>query len=260
MKVRLPWKAALQIEREMNKGLFIFLGAVIIFNLTGCSSLKQIRKLYSPKVSKPAQPEAIPLYTGPKVYIAVADFEVKVAKANNDVGSGLRDMLITALSKNGRFLILNGQQLLKPEEGKIDSQPQENKPETADLIISAIVTEFEPLPSGGSDGIGGGGGLGNGNFGGLLGEVLNKAHLAININVVNPLTSEVLAAGLVKGQSLDPNELIKGELLADSSLDRRLLSYADTPMEKAIRKCLIEAVRYITQAIAANSYKYSLKP
>jgi len=33
-------------------------------------------------------------------------------------------------------------------------------------------------------------------------------------------------------------------------------AYANTPMEKAIRICIIEAVRYIAQVIPANYYKY----
>jgi curli biogenesis system outer membrane secretion channel CsgG len=35
-----------------------------------------------------------------------------------------------------------------------------------------------------------------------------------------------------------------------------LSGYANTPMEKAIRICIIEAVRYISQTIPANYYKY----
>jgi len=35
-----------------------------------------------------------------------------------------------------------------------------------------------------------------------------------------------------------------------------LSRYSDAPMENAIRSCMVEAVRYIVQAVPANYYKY----
>ena len=40
------------------------------------------------------------------------------------------------------------------------------------------------------------------------------------------------------------------------ALGAGLGAYANTPMEKAIRICIIEAVRYISQTIPASYYKY----
>ncbi|MBM3255388.1 MAG: hypothetical protein FJZ08_03725, partial [Candidatus Omnitrophica bacterium] len=134
--------------------------------------------------------------------------------------------------------------------------PQRGKIKTADLIITAAVTEFEPQASGGSAGIGGGGGVGSGLLGGLLGAALNKAHMALDIRIVDTSTSEVLAATRVQGQASDVAGGFMMGFMGNWALGGGLSAYANTPMEKAIRICIIEAVRYISQVIPANYYKY----
>ncbi|MCX5703481.1 MAG: hypothetical protein NT066_03210 [Candidatus Omnitrophica bacterium] len=124
------------------------------------------------------------------------------------------------------------------------------------LIITAAVTEFEPQASGGRAGVGGGGGVGSGILGGLLGAALNKAHMALDIRIVDASTSEVLIATRVQGQASDIAGGIMGGFLGSWGLGGGLSAYANTPMEKAIRVCIIEAVRYISQATPASYYKY----
>jgi curli biogenesis system outer membrane secretion channel CsgG len=203
----------------------------------------------------------LPIYLGPKAYIAVADFDVKTAKANNEIGSGLQEMLIVALSGNSRFSVVERQEAntvvndISTSEGTQagnESAP-DNKP--ADLIITVAVTEFEPQASGGSDGLGGGGGVGNGDFGGLLGGALNKAKMALDIRLVDAATSEVIASTLIQGQAADSGAAISGEL-GKWSLAAVLSPYANTSMEKAIRVCILESVRYLSQTIPAKYYKY----
>ncbi len=232
----------------MKKGLYILIFGIMILSLNGCASLKRIHKIYAPEATKNAQIAVIPSYTGPKLYIAVADFEVKAAKANNEMGSGLRDMLIVELNKNSHFSILDRQSLLKVELDKIESVMPADQIKTADLIVAATIVEFEPQVSGGNDGVGGGGGLGNGRFGGLLGQTFNKAYLSMNISIINASTSAALANRLVHGQAAtDIDEPENGQLSDDYELDSRLSGYINTPMGKAIRECINEAARYITQ-------------
>ena len=133
---------------------------------------------------------------------------------------------------------------------------QRGKIKTADLIITAAVTEFEPQASGGSAGIGGGGAMGSGILGGLLGASLNRAHMALDIRIVDASTSEVLTATRVQGQASDVAGGLIGGFFGGGALGVGLGGYANTPMEKAIRVCIIEAVRYISQTIPANLYKY----
>lgn len=182
------------------------------------------------------------LYTGPRARITVPEFEVTAGKASGPVGSGLRRMLIAALINSGRFAVSDGQ--LKGQ----------NK--TVDLMISAIVNEFEPQASGGEAGVGGGGGVGSGLMGGLLGLQLNKAHMSLDIRVLDTATSQVLAATRVQGQAVDMAGGIMSGVSGNWELDPDLVPYANTPMEKAIRICIVEAIRYVSQSIPENYYKY----
>lgn len=204
-------------------------------------------------------------YSGPKARIAVADFEVKAAKATGEIGTGLKEMLTTALMNSNRFSVVERQVLkalmqeqeLAASGAAVQDQggAQRGKIKTADLIITAAVTEFEPNTSGGSAGIGGGG-RAKGFLGGMLGGSLNKAHMAMDIRIVDTSTSEVLATTRVQGQATDAEGGIGIGFLGNFGLGAGLSGYSKTPMEKAIRVCIIEAVKYISQSVPANYYKY----
>jgi curli biogenesis system outer membrane secretion channel CsgG len=217
------------------------------------------------QVDNNAGAQGLPPYSGPKARIAVADFDVKAAKAAGEIGTGLREMLVTALINSNRFsvverqvlnAVMQEQQLAVSGAAQAGTGAQRGQIKTADLIITAAVTEFEPQASGGSAGIGGGGGIGSGILGGILGAAMNKAHMALDIRIVDTSTSEVLAATRVQGQATDIAGGFMGGFMGGWGLGIGLSGYANTPMEKAIRICIIEAVRYISQTIPANHFKY----
>jgi curli biogenesis system outer membrane secretion channel CsgG len=245
------------------KRLFLTLGYVLLIaGVGGCASLTQP----TAQVDNNAGTQALPPYSGPKARVAVADFDVKAAQAYGEIGSGLREMLVTALVNSNRFSVLERQALSAVmQEQELASSgaaqqgaggPQRGKIKTADLIISAAVTEFEPQASGGAAGIGGGGGVGSGILGGLLGASLNKSHMALDIRIIDASTSEVLASTRVQGQASDIGGAIMTGFFGGWALGGGLSAYANTPMEKAIRVCIIESVRYISQTIPATYYKY----
>jgi len=233
--------------------------------LVGCATLQQMTQPTA-QVDTTAGAAPLPPYSGPKARIAVADFDVKAAKATGEIGSGLREMLVTALVNSNRFSVVERQALSAVmQEQELSASgasqqgaggPQRGKIKTADLIVSAAVTEFEPEASGGKAGIGGGGGVGSGVLGGLLGAALNKAHMALDIRIIDASTSEVLAATRVQGQASDVAGGFMAGFFGNWGLGGGLSAYANTPMEKAIRICIIEAVRYISQTTPANYYKY----
>jgi curli biogenesis system outer membrane secretion channel CsgG len=246
------------------RGLFklICFPLAVLF-VAGCASLNMQP---TAQVDNAAGTAALPPYSGPKARIAVADFEVKAAKASREIGSGLREMLITALVNSNRFSVVERQALnavMQEQElsasgaAQAGSGPQRGNIRTADLVITAAVTEFEPQASGGRAGIGGGGGVGSGILGGLLGAALNKAHMALDIRIIDTSTSEVLAATRVQGQASDmAGGFMGGFMGGGGGIGVGLSAYANTPMEKAIRVCIIESVRYLSQTISANYYKY----
>ncbi len=247
------------------KRLFYFLvSAVFFIQATGCETLEKLTQP-SAQVDNNVGTTPLPPYNGPRARIAVADFDVKAAKATGEIGTGLREMLVTALVNSNRFrvverqvlsAVMQEQELAASGAAAKESSAQRGQIKTADIIITAAVTEFEPQASGGAGGIGGGGGVGSGILGGLLGASLNKAHMALDIRIVDTSTSEVLAATRVQGQASDIAGGFMAGFFGGWALGGGLGAYANTPMEKAIRICIIEGVRYISQTIPANYYKY----
>ena len=247
------------------KRLFYFLVCAILFiQVSGCATLEQLTQP-SAQVDNNSGTTPLPPYNGPKARIALADFDVKAAKATGEIGAGLREMLITALVNSNRFrvverqvlnAVMQEQELAASGAAAQGSGAQRGQIKTADIIITAAVTEFEPQASGGAGGIGGGGGLGSGILGGLLGASLNKAHMALDIRIIDTSTSEVLVATRVQGQASDIAGGFMAGFFGGWALGGGLSAYANTPMEKAIRICIIEGVRYISQAVPPNYYRY----
>jgi len=248
----------------MKKDFAIAATLILSIALTNCSVFSQPAP--TARVDNDAGTQPLPPYSGPKARIAVADFDVKAAKAHGEIGSGLREMLITALVNSKRFSVVERQALSAVmQEQELSASgaaqqgaggPQRGKIKTADLIVTAAVTEFEPQASGGAGGIGGGGGVGSGILGGLLGASLNKSHMALDIRIIDTSTSEVLAATRVQGTASDVSGAIMAGFFGSWGLGAGLGAYANTPMEKAIRVCIIEAVRYIAQNTPPTYYKY----
>ncbi|MBU1998447.1 MAG: CsgG/HfaB family protein [Candidatus Omnitrophota bacterium] len=248
----------------MRKVLLLVLSGILITSSIGCATLEQMIQPTA-QVDNNAGAQALPPYSGPKARVAIADFDVKAAKATNEIGSGLREMLITAMVNSNRFSVVERQALqavMREQElaasgaAQSGTGPQRGNIRTADLIISAAVTEFEPQASGGAAGIGGGGGVGSGILGGLLGAALNKAHMALDIRIIDSSTTEILSSTRVQGQASDVAGGFMAGFFGGWALGGGLSMYANTPMEKAIRICIIEAIRYVSQTIPANYYKY----
>lgn len=250
-----------KLSNKFLAALLMIIGGSLF---SGCASLEALTQPTA-QVDNNVGTQAPPPYNGPKARIAVADFDVKAAKATGEIGSGLREMLITALINTHRFRVVERQELgaiMKEQELATSgaaagtSQVKTGAIKTADLIITGAVTEFEPNASGGGAGIGAGGGVGKGILGGLLRGALNKAHMALDIRIIDTSTSEVLAATRVVGQASDIGGSIMAGFLGSWGLGGGLSMYKNTPMEKAIRVCIIKAVNYISQSIPPSYYKY----
>lgn len=212
--------------------LSFFARIFVCVALSGCS--------FFPRSGRP--PSAVKTVVQPKASVQVADFEN--AAGQSSAGPGLRRMFIAALANSGRFVIADNQR--KGQERPVD------------LVIAATVAEFEPQASGGTAGVGGGGGVGSGLMGGLLGATLNKAHVALEIRIAKAGEARVLAQTRVRGQAADVSGGSLAGYLGGWELDASLAGYANTPMEKAIRICIIEATRYVSKSVPEEYFKYSL--
>jgi len=248
----------------MKRFPFVFKTGFICITALAMASVSFAQPQPTAQVDNNAGTAAMPPYSGPKARIAVAEFDVKAARADGEIGTGLREMLVTALMNSNRFRVVERQVLnaLMQEQELASSGAaqavgvQRGQIKTADIMITAAVTEFEPAASGGAVGLGGGGNIGRGVLGAMLGGSKNKAHMALDIRILDTSTSEILAATRVQGQATDMQGGILAGFLGSWGLGAGLSGYANTPMEKAIRVCIIEAVKYISQQVPANYYKY----
>ena len=209
-----------------------------------------------PSISQ-AQQEA---YNGPKARIAVAQFKDKTGKGwwSGQIGDGMADMLATSLFNTNRYIVLErhilGDVLAEQDlgaSGRVKKQTAApiGQIEGAELLITGAVTEFEPGASGAGGDIGGTVGR---VVGGVLGA-FKKAHIAIDVRVVDTRTSRLVAATSVEGEATDYN---LGGLAIGSSVGGSLGGYSKTPMEKAVRVALGEAVNFIVSQTPPTYYHF----
>jgi curli biogenesis system outer membrane secretion channel CsgG len=250
---------------EMNKTISIcvvFLLSLML--IAGCATIDQ---LTAPKATVTsgggpdmagAQAEA---YNGPKARIAVSRFTDKTGKGwwTGNIGDGMADMLSTALFNSNRYIVLERQQLtdvLAEQDlgaaGRIKKETAApiGQVEGAELLITGAVTGYEP----GASGLGGGiGGFGGGGGGGILAG-FKKAYLAIDVRVIDTKTSRILAATTVEGSATDIGGAIGG---SGGPIAAGLGGWSKTPLEKALRVCIQEAVNFIATKTPAQYYHYS---
>lgn len=238
--------------------------SLLLAVLAGCSTMESTIQSQPTAHVESTVPQTLPPYSGPKARIAVARMNVTAAKGNSAIGDGLRDMLVTTLMETNRFTVVERQDLnaiLGEQElsasGAVSQAARVKRGQIkgADLLVVGTVSEFEPHASGMGGGVGGGG------WGGIvlggIGAMTNKAHIGIDIRIIDAVTSEVLAAKHVVGEARD-NALgaLVGAPVGGGALGGGLGMYANTPTEKAVRICIGEAVSFISQAIPPQYFKY----
>jgi curli biogenesis system outer membrane secretion channel CsgG len=209
-------------------------------------------------------------YNGPKARIAVARFKDKTHKDwkwwTSEIGDGMADQLVTALFNTNRFIVLERQTLgdvLSEQDlgasGRIrkDTAAPIGEIEGAELLVVGAVTEFEGAASGAGGGIGG---IGKGILGGIMGG-LKKAHMAIDLRIIDTRTSRIVSATSVEGEATDVN---LGGLVAgwggSGALAGGLGGWKNTPTEKALRICIKEAVKFVVSKTPQTYYHYGSTP
>lgn len=242
---------------------FTALLAVIIW-LGSCAPTAQVTSSGGPSVAE-AQAER---YDGPKARIAVGEFQDKTAKGGwtggwlgmfgmnfKQIGDGMQDMLTTALFNTNHYIVLEREQLgevLKEQDlaatGRIKKGTEAPTGEIygAELLITAAITEFE----GGAKGIGGGTKV----LGVTVGGGVKKAHIAMDIRIIDTKTSQIVAATSVEGSAT--NFALGGLTNIGGSLPVALGGFSKTPTEKAIRVCIQKAVEYIVSQTPADYYRH----
>jgi len=204
-------------------------------------------------------------YRGPKARIAVASFKCKAAKCSGAIGDGLADMLATALFRTGRFIVLERGEGLKAIQEELNlaqsgyvrqgAGPQTGLMEGADILVIGAITAFEPNASG----IGGGGIVVPFNVPLIGGAKISKkeAYIAADIRLVDVRTGRVINATSVEGKATSWKVGGgMGTILGTVALGGALGAYKNTPMEKAIRVMLYNAVDAIAKMVPENYYRW----
>ncbi|WP_022668151.1 CsgG/HfaB family protein [Desulfospira joergensenii] len=243
---------------------FFCVVSLIIAGLAGCVSSGTETKVTSGQGSPDINQAQAEAYNGPKARVAVSRFKDKTHQGwyNQGIGDGMADQLTTALFNTNRYIVLERQALsdvLEEQDlgasGRIkqDTAAAIGEIEGAELLIVAAVTEFEGHASGASGGIGGWGG---GILGALAGG-MNKAHMAIDLRVIDAKTSRIVAATSVEGKSSDFNiGGAMGGLIGGGALGGSLGMYEKTPVGKAIRACIQSAVDFIVSKTPQTYYRH----
>jgi curli biogenesis system outer membrane secretion channel CsgG len=203
---------------------------------------------------------------GGKARVAVTRFENKSAKGGGEIGTGMAEMLSHALFATNRFIVLErgaiGDVIAEQDfsaSGRVkpETAPRIGEIEGADLLIMGTITEFEPGSAGAGGGVGGVipipipgrripiriGGVGGG---------VKVSHVAMIVKVVDAKTSRLLASEQVEGKATDIGGLTG---MVGGPLAGVFGGYSKTPMEKAIRITIEEAVRLIVAKTPAEYFR-----
>ena len=196
---------------------------------------------------------SIGLAQGLKKRVAVMDFEDKTGHGGWHIGSGMADMLTTALVKSGKFMVIERQQLQKiMEEQKLgmsgavtpQSAAQVGKLLGVELMVTGSVNEFGEKSSkvGGSVGSS----VSKGMFGlNRLGVETKTARVGLDVRLVNTTTGEIVAAdGIAEDESKKGVDVGTDEF--NFSNDTH---FDETLAGKATRKAVNKVVEMITGAM-----------
>ncbi len=213
-------------------------------------------------------------YNGPKARIAVARFDVKAAKLNKDVGTGISDMLATALVNTNRFIVLERDllhEVIKEQNlggsGRLSpgSAPAIGQIEGAELLVTGAITEYEPNRFSF-------GGIALGILTGATSVIIHEkndraplgalmytdAVVGADIRVVDTRTSRVVLSATLKADAKDFGGGVIGVVGGGkSTVPLGFGGFQHTGIKLAIRALINKAVSYIALNTPRNYYHYT---
>ena len=157
----------------------------------------------------------------------------------------MADQLATALFNSNRYIVLERQQLddvlVEQDLGASGRIAQATAApigqiEGAELLITGAVTEFQGNAGGTQGRVGGAGWGGWSKWGAVVGSIaggVRKAHIAIDVRVIDARTSRIVAATSVEGEAKDFNlGAGLGHYYGGGALGGALSTWKNTPIEK----------------------------
>jgi curli biogenesis system outer membrane secretion channel CsgG len=219
----------------MDRDWLALLGVILLLGLPGCGASAKVIDKGGPTI---AEAQAEPA-TGEKLRIAVMGFD---NKTRWDVGRGMRAMLTSTLFRSGEFIVLEREELsdvlLEQQLGTTGVVSDETavpsgEVEGAQVLIYGTVTEFEPGQRGAVTSAGG----------------AQQAHVAIDLRIVDAVTSRVLSTTTVEGKATDVSLSSQALTYVGVSPLYYMEVWNNTPVGSAIRLCIEEAVEHIVSQL-----------
>jgi curli biogenesis system outer membrane secretion channel CsgG len=221
--------------KSLNNIRFLIAGSVAALALlSGCltdSALAPNRPSVNQNVAH-ACPEQRPR-------VAVARFDSGVKNMPAEIGPGLTDMLLTAMTETGCYRMLDSTTIAEVAQQPGQAGPDLARRAGADLFVVGRVTAFEPDASGAS--------ISSADAGGSLSQWLHSAgfdlkgsRISLALRLVDPATGEVVTATTLTGIAPD-----LGASVQESRFGLSLAAYAKTPMGEAMRSAIDQAVQFL---------------
>jgi curli biogenesis system outer membrane secretion channel CsgG len=176
-----------------------------------------------------------------KKRVAISRFEDRSGSGFSHLGSGVADMLATALVKSGKFAVIERQELDKlveeqklGESGLVTAQtaPKVGQLLGAELFVVGAVTECGTKESN----IGGGVSV----FGGGL--KTKKARTVVDIRLINTSTGEIIASEAEEGTESTTGVAVRYENMDFNNQD----SWDNTDIGKATREAVNKTIDLIS--------------
>ena len=212
--------------------------AAVAFSLAGCAATEQSRTLEVPRVAA----ATAPAYQGTRAPIAVGKFDNRssfmrgiFSDGSDRLGAQSKTILISHLQQTNRFSVLDRDNLEEArQEAQFRAAGQAIK--GADFLITGAVSEFGRKE------------VGDRQLFGLLGRGKSQvAYAKVTLNIVNPLTSEVVYSVQGAGEY----SLSEREVLGFGST----ASYNATLNGKVLDLAIREAINSLVAGIDAGAWK-----
>jgi outer membrane protein OmpA-like peptidoglycan-associated protein/curli biogenesis system outer membrane secretion channel CsgG len=203
---------------------------------------------------------------GGKARIAVGEIATKTDQCDAGMAQAVAEMLSTALAGSDRFIVLASRAEVDQLAGEIElgeaGMVEEGRAaerglmEGADVLITGAVTAFEPQA-----------GAKSGVLSGLktavegqVGMSSSTAEIVIDLKLIDVRTRRILKAIPVEARSTSWSTEASGSgAVGELVMAGGLSGYSNTPMEKAVRAALVDAVKRIEKEMPKEYYRYEGK-
>ena len=185
---------------------------------------------------------------------------METATANQAIGDGLREMLVTALYSSGSYVVvermdLQGlaaeQALSRSRMARQGSAVPEQRMDVADIIVYGAVTEFEGEAKGSAAQIG------LPSLPLTFGLGAKTARMAIDVRVVDVASGRILGAQRIAGDAKSSQTTIgAAPTVRGVGIPIGLGMFQNTPMEYAIRSCVEQAVAYVSATVPSTYFRH----